>query len=80
MRPEHFRVGPPGAGVDARVTHVEHLGDVALVHTRVAGVDDPVIVKSTLAPSALPALQQAVGLNADRVLAFDAQGRAIATA
>ena len=68
-----------GAGLAARVERIEHLGDVALVHCHVDGADEPVIVKSALAPRDLPAPQAVLWLqaNAERVLCFDAQGRLI---
>jgi multiple sugar transport system ATP-binding protein len=79
VRPEHLR-WTSGSGLAARVEHVEHLGDAALVHCRVPNVDDSVIVKSVLAPRDLPALLQPIHLTADpdRLHAFDGAGRAIA--
>ena len=68
-----------GAGLAARVERIEHLGDVALVHCHVDGADEPVIVKSALAPRDLPAPQAVLWLqaNAERMLCFDAQGRLV---
>jgi multiple sugar transport system ATP-binding protein len=75
VRPEHLR--PGAAGLPARLERIENLGDLALLHFSVAGVDEPVIVKTTLAPRELPPLQQALHLqaDADRVLSFDMEGR-----
>jgi multiple sugar transport system ATP-binding protein len=81
VRPEQLRwadaadaVATPGLA--ASVERVEHLGDVALVHCRVDGADEPVIVKSALGLRELPQVQDALRLHADpdRVLCFDKLG------
>jgi multiple sugar transport system ATP-binding protein len=76
VRPEHLQLRSTGAGLAARITHTEHLGDVALVHCEVAGAEGPVIVKTALAPGELPAAGQALRLWAEprQVLCFDAAG------
>ncbi len=85
VRPEHLRwAGPdsapvPGSSLVVQVDRSEHLGDVALLHCRVSGLDEALIVKSALAPRDLPRPGQVLQLHADadRVLAFDAQDRAV---
>ncbi len=80
LRPEHLRwtasEAPDGPGIEANVQRVEHLGDVALVHCLVSGAEEPVIVKSALAPRELPAVNQWLWLqiDADRVLLFASDG------
>ncbi len=90
VRPEHLHwvthdqtgdpASNPTSGLPALLARSEHLGDIALLHCRVAGLPDPVIVKTALAPQGLPAVGQALTLRADaaRVLMFDAQGQALA--
>jgi multiple sugar transport system ATP-binding protein len=88
VRPEHLQwaaTGPAGGasgracGLQAHLARSEHLGDIALLHCRVAGLAEPLIVKTALAPQGLPALGQALTLQADaaRVLVFDAQGQSL---
>jgi multiple sugar transport system ATP-binding protein len=82
LRPEHLHCAGSGrtVGLAALLERSEHLGDVALLHCRVAGLAETVIVKTALAPQGLPAVGQALTLQVDanRVLMFDAQGRALA--
>ena len=85
LRPEQLRWQTDGEargalGMAATVQRVEHLGDVALVHCKVQGADEPVIVKSALAPRELPAIQQTLWLqcDVDRARCFDAEGRLLA--
>ena len=88
VRPEHLRwelqgsgssQGPGYSGLPVVLTRTEHLGDVALLHCRAAGADEPLIVKTALAPRDLPQPGQALQLQADpdRVLCFDAQDRCL---
>jgi multiple sugar transport system ATP-binding protein len=81
VRPEHLHWPPaPGQGaVTARVLRTEHLGDLALLHCAVAGSGAPIIVKTALAPRTLPPSEGelSLGVAPDRVLCFDAQGRAL---
>ena len=81
VRPEQLRWAAAGEaagtpGLAATVERVEHLGDVALVHCRVEGAEELVIVKSALGLRELPLPQQALRLHADpdRVLCFDTRG------
>ncbi|MBL8308448.1 MAG: sn-glycerol-3-phosphate ABC transporter ATP-binding protein UgpC [Rubrivivax sp.] len=76
LRPEHLHLAAAGQGVPARVELVEQLGDSAIVHLRVAGVQDALVAKAGAAEGALPAGAE-VGLQPDlaAAMAFDAEGR-----
>lgn len=79
LRPEHLRVAPAGEGIAADVVLAEHLGDVSILHLRVAGVAD--LLSAKIAAGQAPVQTgQAVGLVPDAAwaLAFDAQGRLMA--
>jgi ABC-type sugar transport system ATPase subunit len=84
VRPEHMHWGPAPeeTGLAAQVVRTEHLGDVALVHCKVDGAPEPLLVKTALAPRELPAVGQPLRLHAapDRVHCFDAQHRALPAA
>ncbi len=77
-RPEHVRLlpGADGPGLQATVTLVEHLGDVALVHCQLAGQAETVTLK--LAADQVPPQprQASVRLLAEpqHAILFDAQG------
>jgi multiple sugar transport system ATP-binding protein len=86
VRPEHWQLLPSdaGAGLAAQVERVEWLGDVTLVHCRLAGRDaanadaDTVSVKTGGLPASLRQ-GDAVRLHAEPrdLMLFDAQGRAL---
>jgi len=76
VRPEHLRWAADGPGAAARLERSEHLGDVALLYCRVDGCDEPLIVKSALAPRGLPSAGDTLRLqcDGDRVLWFNHAG------
>ena len=87
MRPEHWRLSTEdsGDGLRASVERVEWLGDVTLVHCRLAGRDaanggDSVSVKTTRQDVAALGAGTPVRLGAQPgdVMLFDGQGRALA--
>jgi len=87
VRPEHWHLaaGDAGDGLRASVERVEWLGDVTLVHCRLAGRDaanggDTISVKTTQPGGAALSAGTPVRLQAlaRDVMLFDAQGRALA--
>jgi multiple sugar transport system ATP-binding protein len=60
------------------VVLAEHLGDAAVLHLRLPGIEGLLQAKLA-AEGVMPAAGEAVGLSADpaKVLAFDASGRRI---
>ena len=88
VRPEHWQMsaGEGDDGLLAHVERVEWLGDVTLVHCRLAGRDaanagaDTVSVKTTLPDSAALPNGTPVRLRVQPrdLMLFDAQGRALA--
>jgi multiple sugar transport system ATP-binding protein len=80
LRPEHWRwsADPASPGLAARLLRTEHLGDVALLHLAPETGGEPLIVKSSLAPTQLPQAPASLRLQAEagRAVFFDAQGRA----
>ncbi|MDP4300864.1 ABC transporter ATP-binding protein [Leptothrix discophora] len=78
LRPEHLQLRTAGEGVPAEVVLAEHLGDVSIVHLRVAGVNDLLSAKVAV-PHVPVHAGQTVGLVPDAawVLGFDAQGRRV---
>jgi multiple sugar transport system ATP-binding protein len=76
LRAEHLHLGAAGEGVPATVEFAEHLGDVSILHLRVAGLSELLHAK-TAAGLAAPANGQAVGLLPDTAwaLRFDSAGR-----
>jgi multiple sugar transport system ATP-binding protein len=90
VRPEHWRLAPPGAaeGLRASVERVEWLGDVTLVHCRLdlaageAPEDATIAVKATLPPAQALVRGAPVRLLAEPrdVMLFDGEGRALAAA
>ena len=88
VRPEHWQMsaGEGSDGLQAHVERVEWLGDVTLVHCRLAGRDaanagaDIVSVKTTLPDSAALPHGTPVRLSVQPrdLMLFDAQGRALA--
>jgi multiple sugar transport system ATP-binding protein len=88
VRPEHWQMtsGDGAEGLQASVERVEWLGDVTLVHCRLAGRDaanagvDTISVKTTLADDAtLPhGTQVRLRVQPRDLMLFDAQGRALA--
>ena len=87
VRPEHWQLMPAGGelGLEARVERVEWLGDVTLVHCKLAGREaansdaDTISVKASGAPVSLQR-GAPVRLHAapQDLMLFDAQGRALA--
>ncbi|HEY9028871.1 MAG TPA: TOBE domain-containing protein, partial [Burkholderiaceae bacterium] len=87
VRPEHWQLvaNEAGDGLQASVERVEWLGDVTLVHCRLAGRDaanggETVSVKTTQPDGAALSAGTPVRLRAlpRDVMLFDAQGRALA--
>jgi multiple sugar transport system ATP-binding protein len=88
VRPEHWQLSPgeAGDGLQARVERVEWLGDVTLVHCRLAGIDaanggaDTVSVKTTSPDGATLPHGTPVRLRVQPrdVMLFDDAGRALA--
>jgi multiple sugar transport system ATP-binding protein len=87
VRPEHWKLvaGDAGDGLRANVERVEWLGDVTLVHCRLAGADaanggDTVSVKTAEPEGAVlrPGTPVRLRASARDVMLFDAQGRALA--
>ncbi|MGY0195959.1 ABC transporter ATP-binding protein [Leptothrix sp. BB-4] len=78
LRPEHLHLRPAGEGVPAEVVLAEHLGDVSIVHLRVAGVAELLSAKVAAVHSKVCA-GQTVGLVPDSAwaLGFDDQGRCL---
>jgi multiple sugar transport system ATP-binding protein len=84
VRPEHWQVlregdgGLAATGLPATVERVESLGDVALVHCRVAvaGLEAAVSVKSTDVP-AEEGERVRLATRPEHLRFFDAQGRAV---
>ena len=76
LRPEHLRVAAADEGVPAQVELAEHLGDVSILHLRVAGVVDLLSAKVGAGHERLDA-GQTVGLVPDAAwaLAFGADTR-----
>jgi multiple sugar transport system ATP-binding protein len=87
VRPEHWQLAPADGelGLAARVERIEWLGDVTLVHCKLAGREaansdaDTISVKASGVPASLRR-GEAVRLHAEPgdVMLFDAQGRALA--
>ncbi|KPC54851.1 ABC transporter ATP-binding protein [Amantichitinum ursilacus] len=78
IRPEHVRVVPAAAGLQARVDMVENLGDTQLVHTALAGSEASFSIR--MAPDAIsPRVGDVVGIHIDsaNALLFDRTGRAL---
>ena len=88
VRPEHWQMTPGGGaeGLAASVERVEWLGDVTLVHCRLAGRDaanagiDTISVKTALADGAALPHGTPVRLQVQPrdLMLFDAQGKALA--
>ncbi len=88
VRPEHWQMsaGEGAGGLQASVERVEWLGDVTLVHCRLAGRDaanagvDTISVKTALPDSAALPHGTPVRLQVQPrdLMLFDAQGRALA--
>jgi len=88
VRPEHWQMtaGEGADGLAASVERVEWLGDVTLVHCRLAGRDaanagiDTISVKTALADGAAPPHGTPVRLRVQPsdLMLFDAQGKALA--
>ncbi|MDR8728114.1 ABC transporter ATP-binding protein [Burkholderia pseudomultivorans] len=78
IRPENIVVGAPGAGLDGRVSHAEHLGDATIVYVELAGHARPLSVRQNRDAYAV-APGQPVGLSFDmrRAHFFDDAGRAL---
>jgi multiple sugar transport system ATP-binding protein len=84
VRPEHlaWQPAPADGSVPARLERCEHLGDVVLLHCRLAGgavaadVADAVVLKLSPVPAVLPRPGEWLHLHADpsRVLCFDEAG------
>ncbi len=85
VRPEHWRIASPGdvapGLLPARIERVEALGDVALVHCRVAGVEEPVSVKASEVPGSVGAgADVRLRVAREHLCYFDGEGRALAAA
>jgi multiple sugar transport system ATP-binding protein len=65
LRPEHLHVVESGQGVPAQVELAEHLGDVSILHLRVAGLADLLSAKHGAASTLAIAAGQSVGIKAD---------------
>jgi multiple sugar transport system ATP-binding protein len=65
LRPEHLHVVESGQGVPAQVELAEHLGDVSILHLRVAGLADLLSAKQGAASTLATAAGQSVGIKAD---------------
>jgi multiple sugar transport system ATP-binding protein len=81
VRPEHWRIvaDAEGAGLPARVERIESLGDVALVHCRVDGVEQPVAVKAAdLSAAAIAGATVRLRTRPEHLRFFDGDGRALA--
>ncbi|MEI7786831.1 MAG: ATP-binding cassette domain-containing protein, partial [Betaproteobacteria bacterium] len=78
IRPENVAIGSPGSGLQAVVEFTERLGDAMNVYLRLLNSQEPMIAKISQAGLPLQ-IGQTVGVSLDpaRVLAFDAQGRAL---
>jgi len=82
VRAEHIATvaaGSTGASlVEATVSHVEYLGDMAIVHASVPGMTQTLAVRQTV-EGGLPQAGQALRLHfpAPHCLLFDAQGQAL---
>jgi multiple sugar transport system ATP-binding protein len=83
IRPDRLRLASPGAGIPARVVHVEHLGDNSILHVQLTlgtpGADSTVQMKVP-GGEVRAAPGDEVHLTVDRadtVLAFDENGRRI---
>jgi len=76
LRPEHLQVLAAGQGVPATVELAEHLGDVSILHLRVAGVDELLSAKVGASHQRFDG-GQAVGLMPDQAwtLGFGADAR-----
>ncbi len=64
VRPEHWRDAEPGCGLAVDVDAVEHLGDVVIVHGRLAGSAESLSIKRA-PPAPVPQLGQRLWLRAD---------------
>jgi multiple sugar transport system ATP-binding protein len=76
VRPEHLGVALAGDGVAATVALVEQLGDAAILHLRVQGLDDLLVAKVAASLGlAGPGDALVVNPETQAVLRFDAHGR-----
>jgi multiple sugar transport system ATP-binding protein len=78
VRPEHFSLAEPGAGLRACVDQVEHLGDCDIAYARLTGREDVATVKlppsaDSLAPGATVWLRPDMG----QCHVFDRDGRVV---
>ena len=75
FRPEHVQLCPPNDGLAAEVVLAEHLGDVSILHLRVAGMSELLSAKVP-AHEARVAQGQTVGwrMSPGSVLAFSQSG------
>jgi multiple sugar transport system ATP-binding protein len=83
VRPEHWLIvaDSEGHGLPARVERIESLGDVALVHCRVDGVEQPVAVKAAeLSAAAIAGAAVRLRTRPEHLRFFDGDGRALAAA
>ena len=82
VRAEHIATATAGSSganlVDAAVSHVEYLGDMAIVHAAVPGMAQTLAVRQAV-EGGLPQAGQALRLHfpAQHCLLFDAQGQAL---
>ena len=82
VRAEHIATATAGSSganlVEAAVSHVEYLGDMAIVHASIPGVAQTLVVRQAV-EGGLPQAGQALRLHfpAQHCLLFDAQGQAL---
>jgi ABC-type sugar transport system ATPase subunit len=77
VRPEHVRIGEPGAGLAGDVGMVEHLGSDVFAHVAIAGVEERVIARLDGAREVKLGDRVGVDFEPDMLHRFDADGRRI---
>jgi multiple sugar transport system ATP-binding protein len=81
IRPEAFQACEPGGpgSLTGAVRLVEHMGSDVFVHLAVAGVAEPVIARfpAERAPDMRPGQPLGLGVQPDRVLLFDRDGKRV---
>jgi multiple sugar transport system ATP-binding protein len=70
VRPEHVRVGVAGEGIAAEVRHVEYFGSHWIAELQTAAGSLKALIDKSQRPA--PGDRVAVGLNAERLVLFDA--------
>ncbi|RDU94877.1 ABC transporter ATP-binding protein [Trinickia dinghuensis] len=78
VRPEHLAVVQPGQGVSASVELVEHLGDVSILHARIAGSAQTIAVRlDAHAPEFALEMPIGIAVTSSSPTLFDSQGVAV---